>query len=145
MIDERPLELNLITGQVVDAALKVHRHLGPGLLESAYQACLLYELRKRRLEVGSQVEMPIRYDDVLIEPAYRVDLLVAGVVIVELKAVAKILPIHEAQPLSYLRLSGLPVGLLINFHSILLRDGIRRIGIEEDRGSSLCTSVSQWS
>jgi GxxExxY protein len=119
--------MNRISGAVVDAGLKVHRALGPGLLESAYHACLLYELQKRGLEVGSQVEMPIRYDGLLIGKAFRVDLFVENTVIVELKAVPKLQPIHEAQLLSYLRLSGCRLGLLINFHSVLLRDGIRRM------------------
>lgn len=118
---------NKISGAVVDAALKVHRALGPGLLESAYHACLLYELRKRGLDVASQVEMPIRYDDVVIDTGLRIDLLVEKAVIVELKALPKMHRIDEAQRLSYLRLSGSKLGLLINFHSVLLRDGITRI------------------
>jgi len=119
--------LNRISGEVVDASLKVHRALGPGLLESAYQACLLYELRKRGLDVAAQVEMPIRYDNVVIDTAFRIDLFVEKAVVVELKAVPRIHPIHEAQLLSYLRLSGSKLGLLINFHVVLLRDGITRI------------------
>jgi len=112
---------------VVDSALKVHRALGPGLLESAYHACLLYELRKRGLEVGSQIEMPIRYDNIVIDTAFRIDLLVEHKVVVELKALPRIHPVHEAQLLSYLKLSGCKVGLLINFHAVLLRDGITRM------------------
>ena len=119
--------LNRISGEVVDASLKVHRALGPGLLESAYQACLLYELRKRGLDVAAQVEMPIRYDNVVIDTAFRIDLFVEKAVVVELKALPRIHPIHEAQLLSYLRLSGSKLGLLINFHVVLLRDGITRI------------------
>ena len=119
--------LNRISGEVVDASLKVHRALGPGLLESAYQACLLYELRKRGLDVSAQVEMPIRYDNVVIDTAFRIDLFVEKAVVVELKALPRIHPIHEAQLLSYLRLSGSKLGLLINFHVVLLRDGITRI------------------
>src|SRR3954471_10142572 len=119
--------LNKVSGVVVDSSLKVHRALGPGLLESAYHACLLYELRKRGLDVASQVEMPIRYDNVVIDTAYRIDLFVENAVLVELKAVPRIQPIHEAQLLSYLRLSGSKLGLLINFHVVLLRDGITRI------------------
>ena len=119
-------ELNGITGVVVDSAIKVHRRLGPGLLESAYQACLVYELGSRRLSVRSQVEVPIEYDGVLIEAGYRMDLLIEDEVIVELKAVAKLLPVHEAQLMSYLRLSNRRVGLLINFYVFQLRDGIKR-------------------
>jgi GxxExxY protein len=118
---------NEISGIVVDAALKVHRALGPGLLESAYHACLLYELRKRGLEVASQIEMPIRYDNIVIDTAFRIDLLVEHKVVVELKALPRIHPVHEAQLLSYLKLSGCKVGLLINFHAVLLRDGITRM------------------
>ena len=121
------MERNEITGEIVDAAIKVHSALGPGLLESAYHACLLYELRKRSLKVGSQIEMPVRYDGLLIGKAFRVDLFVENNVIVELKAVPKLQAIHEAQLLSYLRLSECRLGLLINFHSLLLRDGIRRM------------------
>ena len=115
------------TGEVVDGAIQVHRVLGPGLLESAYQACLVYELRKRGLRVEAQVEMPIQYDGVVIETAFRVDLFVERVVIVELKAVSKLHPIYDAQLLSYLKLSGCRVGLLINFHTVVLRDGIKRL------------------
>jgi GxxExxY protein len=120
-------EMNVRSGQVVDAALRVHSALGPGLLESAYQACLAYELRKRGLRVRTQVAMPITYDGVRIDLGYRVDLLVDGVVVVELKTVAKLIPVHEAQLLSYLKLSGLRLGLLINFHERHLKDGIKRL------------------
>jgi GxxExxY protein len=97
------------------------------LLESAYEACLAYELRKRGLRVRRQVAMPIVYDGVTMELAYRADLLVDGVVLVELKTVAKLIPIHEAQLLSYLKLSGLRLGLLINFHELQLKNGIKRL------------------
>jgi GxxExxY protein len=118
---------NFITGHVVNSSMKVHTTLGPGLLESAYHKCLAHELRGRGFAVQSQVEIPIEYEGAIIETAYRIDLLVEGTVIVEVKALAKILPVHEAQLLSYLRLSKKPVGLLINFHELRLRDGIRRI------------------
>jgi GxxExxY protein len=120
-------EVNVRSGQVVDAAMRVHSALGPGLLESAYEACLAYELRKRGLRLLRQVAMPIMYDCVKIELGYRADLLVDGVVLVELKTVAKIIPVHEAQLLSYLKLSGIRLGLLINFHEHRLRDGIKRL------------------
>jgi len=116
-------ELNVITGVVVDSAMKVHRRLGPGLLESAYQACLAYELCIRKLSVRSQVEVPIAYEGVRIETGYRMDLLVEDEVIVELKTVIKLLPVHDAQLMSYLRLSNRHVGLLINFQVFQLRNG----------------------
>lgn len=119
--------LEWAAGQVVDASLRVHSTLGPGLLESAYEACLTYELRERGLEVISQLPLPVTYRGVRLEVGYRIDLLVGGGVVVELKAVARLLPLHEAQLLSYLKLSGHRIGLLLNFHSAHLRDGIRRM------------------
>ena len=115
------------SGQVVNAAIKVHTILGPGLLESAYEACLIQELKNRGLKVEAQVGLPITYDGTQIDVGYRIDLLVERVVIVELKAVEKIRPLHKAQILSYLKLSGLRVGLLINFNTVSLKDGIQRI------------------
>ena len=119
--------VNDVTGSVVDAAIKVHTQLGPGLLESAYQACLAYDLRKRGLDVQTQVSLPVIYDEVRIDCGYRVDLLVEGSVLVEIKAVSKLLPIHEAQLLSYLKLGGFRAGLLINFHVPRLKEGIKRM------------------
>jgi len=119
--------VNDVTGSVVDAAIKVHTQLGPGLLESAYQACLAYELRKRGLDVQTQVSLPVIYDEVRIDCGYRVDLIVEGSVLVEIKAVSKLLPIHEAQLLSYLKLGGFRAGLLINFHVPRLKEGIKRM------------------
>jgi GxxExxY protein len=119
--------LNETTGDVVDAAMKVHTALGPGLLESVYDACLAQELRSRGHDVQSQVPVPITYGGIRIESGLRLDLLVDRAVIVELKAAPKLLPVYEAQLLSYLRLSGHRVGLLINFHEIHLRDGIKRM------------------
>lgn len=118
---------NDISGNVVDAAIKVHSALGPGLLEGAYEACLAHELRKRGLNVRAQVPLPVLYDGVRINVGYRVDLLVEGTVVVELKAVAKLLPIHNAQLLSYLKLSGHSLGLLLNFNVPHMRDGIKRM------------------
>jgi GxxExxY protein len=112
------------TGQIVDSAMRVHSALGPGLLEHAYTVCLAHEIGKRGIAVRRQVPFPVRYDGVALEVGYRVDLLVADEIIVEVKAIAKLLPVHESQLLSYLRLSGLTVGLLINFHATHLRDGI---------------------
>jgi GxxExxY protein len=119
--------LNEISGEIVDAGIKVHTVLGPGLLESAYQACLAYELRKRGVKVETERLLPIKYDGMQIDAGYRLDLLVESSVIVELKAVEKLAPIHEAQLLSYLKLSKLKLGLLINFNVVRLRDGIRRM------------------
>ena len=119
--------INEVTGAVVDGAIKVHSVLGPGLLESAYQACLAYELRKRGLEVASQVELPVMYDAITIDLGYRIDLLVEASVVVELKTVTKLLPVHEAQLLSYLKLGKFQAGLLINFHAARLKDGIQRM------------------
>ena len=120
------MDVNEVSGIVVDAAMKVHTALGPGLLESAYEACLLHELRKRGRKVLSQVVLPVVYDGVKIDVGYRIDLLVEDVVIVELKAVEKLLPIHDAQLLSYLKLGGYRLGLLINFNVLHLKDGIKR-------------------
>jgi GxxExxY protein len=121
------LKINDVSGQVVDSAMKVHSKLGPGLLESAYETCLTRELQLRGLSVQSQVAVPIVYEGIQIDVGYRIDLLVSSVVIVELKAIAKLLPVHEAQLLSYLRLGGKSVGLLINFHVVHLKDGIKRL------------------
>ncbi len=116
-----------ITGKIIEAAMKVHTALGPGLLESAYEACLLFELHKRGLKALRQVELPVEYEGVRIDVGYRIDLLVEDAVIVELKAINKILPIHEAQLLSYLKLSGKSVGLLINFNVEHLKNGLKRM------------------
>ena len=107
------MEINEVSGTIVDAAMKVHSALGPGLLESAYEACLIRELRKRGLRVESQVPIFVIYDAETLDIGYRADLLVEGVVLVELKSIETLLPIHKAQLLSYLRLSGTQVGLLI--------------------------------
>lgn len=119
--------VNQITGTIVTAAMKVHSELGPGLLESAYEACMAHELRKQGLRVAKQVALPVIYDGERIELGYRIDLLVEDLVIVEIKCVETINPVHEAQLLSYIRLSGKNVGLLINFHVAHLRDGIKRM------------------
>jgi GxxExxY protein len=118
--------INEITGAIVNCAMKVHSILGPGLLESAYQACLAHELRNRGVEVVTQVPLPVVYEGKKLEVGYRIDLLVENRV-VEVKSVEAIHPIHEAQLLSYMRLSGIPVGLLINFNVLHLRDGVKRM------------------
>ena len=114
--ETRGLKVNEVSGIVVDAALKVHTALGPGLLESAYEACLLHELRNRGLRVLAQAALPVVYDGVKIDVGYRIDLLMEDAVVVELKAVEKLMLIHHAQLLSYLRLGGYKLGLLINFN-----------------------------
>lgn len=121
------IEINEISGIIVDAAMKVHSALGPGLLESAYEMCLIRELRKRGLKVESQVPVAVRYDGETLDVGYRVDLLVNRIVLVELKSVETMLPIHKAQLLSYLRLSGKEVGLLIKFNVEHLKNGIKRV------------------
>ena len=118
---------NEVSGQIVDAAMKVHSALGPGLLESAYEGCLAHELRKRGLKVAVQVALPVVYEGVNIDVGYRIDLLVEDLVIVELKSVDKLAPIHEAQLLTYLKLSGKRLGLLMNFNVVHLKDGIKRM------------------
>jgi len=121
------LRVNQVSGAVISAAMHVHSVLGPGLLESAYQGCLAHELRKRGFEVASQVGLPVVYDGEKIELGYRIDLVVENLVIVEVKCVEAIHPVHQAQLLSYMRLSGIGVGLLINFYVVHLRDGIKRM------------------
>ena len=120
-------KLNTLTEQIIGAAIEVHRALGPGLLESVYEACLAQELMVRGLRTARQVPLPVRYKGVRVDCGYRVDLWVEGAVIAELKTVAKLEPIHLAQLLSYLRLSGCRVGLVINFNVLQLRSGIRRV------------------
>lgn len=121
------LPVNEITGVIVNSAMKVHSLLGPGLLESAYQACLAYELRNRNFEVATEVALPVIYEGQKLEVGYRIDLVVEGRVVVEVKSVEAIHPIHQAQLLSYMRLSEIRVGLLINFNVLRLRDGIKRM------------------
>ncbi|HLI33683.1 MAG TPA: GxxExxY protein [Terriglobia bacterium] len=118
--------LNGITENIIGAAIEVHRALGPGLLESAYEACLAFELSRRGLNVAQQKPVPLVYQGIKLDCGYRIDLQVEGSVVVEIKSVDALAPIHEAQVLSYLKLSGSKVGLLINFNVVVLRDGIRR-------------------
>jgi len=118
--------LNIISGEIIKAAFEVHKHLGPGLLESTYEGCLMHELLESRYNVRPQVPLPVHYKGKSIDVGYRVDLLVEDQVIVELKSVERLLPIHSAQILTYLKLSGLKLGLLINFNTLKLKDGIKR-------------------
>jgi len=121
------VNINEVTGAIVDAAMDVHTCLGPGLLESAYEACLEYELVNRGYAVARQMELPVVYREKTINVGYRIDLLVEAQVIVELKSVERVLPIHEAQLLSYLKLSDKKIGLLINFNVTRLKHGIKRL------------------
>lgn len=118
---------NEITGDIINCGYKVHTALGPGLLESTYQACFAYELRKAGHEVAVEVALPVVYDNVKLEVGYRIDLLVDNRVIIEVKSVDALAPIHEAQLLSYMKLSGKSVGLLMNFNVLHLKDGIKRL------------------
>ncbi len=120
------LECRALTEQIIGSAIKVHKGLGPGLLESAYEACLAHEITKAGLQIERQVALPVAYNGITLDCGYRLDLLVERTVILELKAVEKILPIHEAQLMTYLRLSGLPVGLILNFNVSRMTDGILR-------------------
>jgi GxxExxY protein len=118
--------LNVLSGKIIECAIKVHRAIGPGLLESAYEVCLMHELHKAKLQVERQVPLPVVYDGIRLDAGYVLDLVVERAIILELKAVDALLPIHEAQLLTYLRLANLKLGLLINFNVTLLKNGIRR-------------------
>ena len=124
---EGPVELDGVARTIVDSGLKVHRALGPGLLESAYGHCLAHELHARGLSVATQVVLPIVYEGVKLDAGYRLDLLVENKVIIEIKAVETLLPLAEAQVLTYLRLSGLRLGFLMNFNVQLFKNGVKRI------------------
>jgi len=118
--------LNELSEKIIGAAIEVHRELGPGLLESAYEAALLHELKSRDLSAVGQVSLPIWYKDLKIEQSYRLDLVVEDAVIIEIKTVESLLPIHSAQLLTYLKMSKKQLGLLINFNSVRLVDGVKR-------------------
>ena len=126
MNEEQMNRLNGITQQIIGAAIAVHKEFGPGLLESVYEVCLMQEMEENGLKVASQVELPLWYKGKLTDKKFRIDLLVEDEIIVELKAVDSLLPIHEAQLLTYMRLTNKHLGLLINFNVPLLKDGIIR-------------------
>jgi len=126
MMEPIDRELDALGKQVVDSAYKVHKALGPGLLESAYESCFVEELNSRGIVVERQKDLPITYNQKIVESGFRIDVLVDGKILVELKSVEKILRIHQAQLLTYLKLSGLRLGYLINFNVPLIRDGIER-------------------
>ncbi len=127
MVEKSRDELNKISGSIIEFAIAVHRELGPGMLEGAYEICLVHELVRHGFDVQRQVVLPIVYQDIKLDAGYRIDLLIENAVIVELKVVEKFHPVHEAQLLSYLKMSDLRLGLLINFNVKLLKDGIRRV------------------
>ena len=116
-----------LTQTVIGLAIEVHKRLGPGLLESAYEACLCYELSEKGISFDRQVDLPVSYKSIEIRAGYRLDIVVENKLIIELKTVERILPVHEAQLLTYLKLSGIQTGLILNFNSAVLRDGIRRL------------------
>lgn len=122
-------EVDRLTEEIIGAAIEVHRELGPGLLESVYQCCLARELTLRGLDYDTEVALPIDYKGVTLDAGYRADFIVEKAVLLELKTVQALLPIHEAQLLTYLRLSGVKRGLLLNFKEVLLKDGIKRMQI----------------
>lgn len=121
------MEINEITKNIIGAAIEVHRTLGPGLLESTYEACLFYEIEQMGLYVERQVELPIKYKNVSLETGYRIDLIVENDVIVELKSVKELLPVHTAQIITYLKIANKSKGLLMNFNEVRLIDGVKRI------------------
>ena len=120
---------DIITQKVIGCAIEVHRQLGPGLLESSYENCLMYELQQMGIEAVNQVEFPITYKNIEINAGYRLDILIPDELVIELKAVDKLAPIHSAQLITYLKLSGIKTGLLINFNVTKLVDGIKRISV----------------
>ncbi|HSE40672.1 MAG TPA: GxxExxY protein [Acidobacteriota bacterium] len=138
-------KINDITESIIGSAIQVHKTLGPGLLESTYEACLVSELSERRFKLKQQQPIPVVYKNTKLECGYRIDLIVEELVIVKLKAIEAIKPIHMAQVLSYLKLSGLSVGLLINFNVAVLTHGVRRIvnNFQELSATSAISAVSK--
>ncbi|MGR3983595.1 GxxExxY protein [Pseudoalteromonas sp. 1181_04] len=123
------METDLLTQKVIGCAIEVHKQLGPGLLESSYENCLIYELQQIGIKAVSQIELPVSYKGMEIDAGYRLDILIPDLLIIELKAIDKLAPIHSAQLITYLKLSGIKTGLLINFNVIKLVDGIKRISV----------------
>jgi GxxExxY protein len=121
------MTINILTRSIIGSAIEVHKELGPGLLESTYEACLFYELNQKGFFVEKQKILPVKYKEIELEVGYRIDLLVENQVLIELKSVKEILPIHSAQLLSYLKISNLEIGLLFNFNETKLVDGVKRI------------------
>ena len=121
------MKLNTLTGQIIGAAIEVHKNLGPGLLESAYEECLCHELTLRKIAYKRQLPLPVEYKGLRLDCGYRIDIVVENLVILELKSVEKLEPIHDAQLLTYLKLAGIKVGFLINFNVPVLKNGIKRL------------------
>ena len=121
------MDFESIAREIVDTAIRVHTRLGPGMLEAAYEACVEYELVKRSFQVKKQVPMPLRYDGLVLDIGYRLDLVVEDAVVIELKSVQQLLPVHKAQLLSYLRAGDYRMGFLLNFNTLHMRDGIKRV------------------
>jgi GxxExxY protein len=132
---------NQVSGTIIDCALKVHTALGPGILESVYETCLAHELRKAGLKVRTQVPVPVIYDGVKLDTGLRLDLLVEELVIVEVKSIDKLAPIHTAQLLSYLKLTNLQLGLLLNFNVVHMRDGWKRVVNNFNSSASAASSA----
>lgn len=124
-----PERVNFLSGLVLDSAFKVHKELGPGLIESVYETCLFHELRKAKIEAEKQVNIPIAYDGILLDAELRIDIWVERSLILEIKAVENVLPVHHAQLMTYLKLTNCRLGLLLNFNVPLLKNGIKRIAI----------------
>ena len=122
-----PRENDVLTEKIIGFAIEVHRQLGPGLLESAYEECLCFELKQAGITFRRQVALPVTYKSIQLDCGYRLDLVIESQLILELKTVERLLPIHEAQLLTYLKLSGIRTGLLLNFNTAVLKDGIRRL------------------
>lgn len=140
-------QLNQLSEAIIGACIEVHRTLGPGLLESAYEECLCHELSQRNIPFQRQVPVPVRYKSVLLDCAYKIDVLAASAIVVELKSVERIEPVHEAQLLTYLRLRGCSVGLLINFNVPMLKLGIHRrvLNFDDDSRNEFSLSASSAS
>jgi GxxExxY protein len=135
-------KLDAITRRIMGAAIEVHKVIGPGLLESAYEACLAHELRQIGFKVDQQRPLPVIYKDVRLDCGYRLDLVVEDCIVVEIKAIERLAPIHDAQLLSYLRISGMRVGLLMNFHVRVLKDGLKRV-VNEFPDSTFSVSAAR--
>ncbi len=121
------IEIEAVATDIVDCAIKVHKELGPGLLESTYQHCIAHELRKRKRKVSTEILLPIVYDGQKIDAGYRIDMLIDHLIVIENKTVEKLLPIHMAQLMTYLKLNGSQIGFLLNWNARLMKDGIRRV------------------
>jgi GxxExxY protein len=141
---EPPAEADAVARLVIDAGLKVHRALGPGLLESVYEACLVQELELRGRSVRRQVSLPVEYEGLRLDGGYRLDVLIDDLVVVEIKAVETVLRLHEAQLITYLKLSGIRLGLLMNFNVALFKDGVRRLVSSGSNLGVLGGSLASW-